>query len=289
MDVSVIIPSYNSEKTIRECLNSLTNQHTDLQYEVIVADSGKDKTARLIKTHFPTVKLVTSRKRLYPGAARNMAIKRAKGKIIACTDADCVVNSDWLNSVYHSHEKYDVVGGRILNANPWNLFGWPLYFMEFGEFSRGRRRSVPFMPTCNISYKKRIFDIYGYFPPNLRTAEDRVFNCRIKEKFLFEPGIVIKHINKVNLFTIVRYAFLLGHGSAFSRKNSMSPGGFLFNHKFLIPLLFIHRFFLFGYRSAQARQFLMFLLTSPITIACLLSWNLGFLKGAFSSRQGGQV
>jgi glycosyltransferase involved in cell wall biosynthesis len=50
---SVIIPSYNSEKTIDACLASVTGQRTALPYEVIVVDSSDDNTKNIINNCYP--------------------------------------------------------------------------------------------------------------------------------------------------------------------------------------------------------------------------------------------
>ena len=64
--ISIVIPSFNSEKYIAKCLNSLKNQITKIPYEIIVVDSSKDHTPSIIKEQFPFVRLIQLKKQTLP-------------------------------------------------------------------------------------------------------------------------------------------------------------------------------------------------------------------------------
>ena len=53
--LSVIMPSYNAEKTIETSLSSLLHQKTNKDFEVIVIDSSTDSTAKIIRENYPWV------------------------------------------------------------------------------------------------------------------------------------------------------------------------------------------------------------------------------------------
>lgn len=88
--VSVIIPTYNEEKNIGECLKSLDCQ-TYRDMEVIIIDDGSaDGTKEIIKTihcSLFTVHLLCQQHK-GPGEARNLGAKNAKGDILVFVDAD---------------------------------------------------------------------------------------------------------------------------------------------------------------------------------------------------------
>jgi len=95
-NISVIIPSYNSGKTIKACLESLIKQN--LESEIIVVDDGsKDNTKSLIHS-FPKVKLLTQT-HLGPGAARNLGAKQAKGEILIFVDSDMEFDQNFLKDL----------------------------------------------------------------------------------------------------------------------------------------------------------------------------------------------
>src|SRR3989338_8227067 len=110
--VSVVIPSYNSQQHIEKCLMSVLGQKTEHTFEVIVVDSSSDATPAIITAQFPTVKLIHLNEQTYPGAGRNIGVQHATGEIIAFIDSDCVAQEDWLERAIGSlSEHYSFVGG----------------------------------------------------------------------------------------------------------------------------------------------------------------------------------
>lgn len=96
--ISIIIPAYNSEKTVGKAIESLLSQNFPAdKYEIIVVDNcSKDKTVNIVKGY--PARIVTCRKR-GSYSARNEGARYAKGEILAFTDADCEVDKNWLNEI----------------------------------------------------------------------------------------------------------------------------------------------------------------------------------------------
>src|SRR3989338_8668397 len=95
--VSVIIPVYNAEKTLKQCLDSVVSQDFE-NFEIIVVDNNSTDGSKGIIDSFLAgrkVKYFFEEKR-GRGAARNAGLRVARGEIIAMTDADCIVPTDWL-------------------------------------------------------------------------------------------------------------------------------------------------------------------------------------------------
>jgi len=285
-DVSIVIPSYNSGKTIQACLGSVLNQKTNLKYEVIVSDSSTDRTPEIIRNNFPKATLIHSNKRMYRGKARNVGIKKAKANIIVCLDSDCAVpDRNWLNNTFAAHKKYDVVGARVCNGNPENLFGWSIFLFEFCEWIPKRDQIMKMLLSYNISYKRKIFEKYGFFPDHNAINEDLLFHSRIKETFFFSGKITVNHVNRTGFVEVVRHCFRLGIGAALARQQYSSiPGSFFVKRPILISLLPFARLFLSGLRSIQANCFLVFLLVSPLIFLISISYSIGFLISALNGR-----
>lgn len=89
--VSVIIPTYNRERTILRAINSVLNQtYKDIEV-IVVDDCSTDKTVDIIKDNFPDnhrVKLYILEKNSGACVARNRGIKCSKGKYVAFLDSD---------------------------------------------------------------------------------------------------------------------------------------------------------------------------------------------------------
>jgi glycosyltransferase involved in cell wall biosynthesis len=281
--VSVVIPSYNQESTIKSCLESVLAQKTGIPYEVIVVDSSANNAAKIAERFVPNITLARRKNRTSWGSARNAGLKIAKGEIVAFTDTDCIVGDNWVEDIWKAHKGYDVVGGPIENGNPGNLFGWMPFLMEFGEFAVKRSKIVSNLPGCNVSYKRRLFRRYGQFPANQWSGfgDDFLFNVRIKEKMLYSDKIIVSHINKTKIRQILHHASEQGKADARAIKLSPRlPGQLLVKWKFLIPLLFFYRFVAIGWRAVRSGNFMIFLLVSPLVALNVFSWNIGFLKGA---------
>ena len=110
--VSIIIPALNAENTIKDCLNSIKQlDYPDLKIEVIVVDNGSDDKTADIAMQFGAK--VLYKPDLNVGGLRNAGAKVSSGDILAFTDADCVVEKDWLSQISRSlsqvHSREDIV------------------------------------------------------------------------------------------------------------------------------------------------------------------------------------
>jgi glycosyltransferase involved in cell wall biosynthesis len=280
----VIVPSYNSARTIGRCLDSLIAQQTAHPYEIIVADSSTDETPQIVAARAPRVTLVRSERRLWPGPARNLGVARARADIVAFTDADCIVAPGWVEQIVRAHGRHDAVGGRILNGTPASLAGTALYLAEFVEFGGSGRRMVRSMPTCNLSYKKRLLVAAGGFP-EVAWGEEYILNHRLPGPILFNPQVIVRHMNRTDWRETVRHAQKVGHGCALSRR-ATGQVRLLFRARFLVPLLWGWRFAKIGWSALRSGQALHFVAASPLLAVDLAAWTLGFWRGTAPPLEG---
>jgi len=162
--ISVVIPTFNEEENIAQCLVSLSHQNIPRsEYEIIVVDGGsKDATCEIAKKYADKVFTQTSRK---VGGARNDGVKASKGEIIATTDADCILPPTWVKRIGEDFHDPDLV----------QLYG-PVYPIEEGlnnrfslmlanTFSRIGYYSRTFYYTlgCNTAFRKDAFIKAGMY------------------------------------------------------------------------------------------------------------------------------
>lgn len=283
--VSIIIPSYNSRKTIARSLAALHTQKTDASYETIVIDSSKDGTSELIEQEFPWVKLIRSDERLYPGGARNLGIIEAQGEILAFTDADCVADPDWVEAIVRAHRGNEaVIGGIVENANPENAVGWGYYFTEFNHWSPGAPEGhVTEIPTCCLSMKREAYDRWGPFRKE-GYCSDSLFHWRRAEDAEFpylDPAIRVAHINPGGLFHMLEHEAF--HGKYFARVRTqyqeLSKGRLLLN-VISAPLLPFLLFARAGKRVFSRGHYKsMFVRNSLQTFAGICCWSAGEFAG----------
>jgi glycosyltransferase involved in cell wall biosynthesis len=289
--VSLIIPVYNGEQTIARCLDAVFAQEVDFDYEVIVADSSTDATPRIIADKFPAVRYVRLEKRAYPGTARNAAIRSARAELVAMTDADCIVEPDFLARIVagHASGEFDAIGGAICNGTPESPSGTIGYLLEFREFiPDAPRREVVTIPTANISYRRAVFEQLGYFD-DVRASEDLLFNWRLTlagGRILFDPAIRVTHLNRTGWRKIVAYQSILGRGSAAARRMMNPPFEVIRTYPalgWLVPYLMKHPWLgLFIPPVRFLRAITWLLRYDPRTALTLLVFSPLYLVGAFN-------
>lgn len=212
---SVVVLSYNSENTIRRCLDSLFGQVTSLRFEVLVIDSGRDGTAAIVENEYPWARMIHLPRRVFPGQARNIGILHATTEIIAFLASDCVAHPQWLETRYQLHQEgFTAVGGAITNANPSSIIGWANHFMEHLYSLPSRpREEIKDKLIHNLSYKRETFRRYGLFPTHLQLGEDTVFNRRLmlnREPVIFDPRVCTGHINPTSTLDFLTHQYQHG-------------------------------------------------------------------------------
>ena len=115
--VSVIIPVFNVEKYIKECIDSVINQ-TLTDIEIICVDDGStDNSLNLLKQYSDTRIKIISQENKGLAAARNEGVKHATGEYIAFLDSDDFLNYSALEKLYNLADKHflDIVITKIIN------------------------------------------------------------------------------------------------------------------------------------------------------------------------------
>ena len=102
--ISVIIPVYNAERYLRECLTSLVNQ-TFRAYEIIAVNDGSTDGSLAILRHFqkdwPQLRVI-DQENGGVSAARNVGMAAARGEYLGFMDADDTVAPNYLERLYRT-------------------------------------------------------------------------------------------------------------------------------------------------------------------------------------------
>ena len=114
--ISVVIPVYNREKYIKECIDSVLNQ-TYQNFEIIIVDDGStDKTVEIIESiNDERIKLFKNN-HLGVSEATNFAFKQINGEYIALLDSDDTMISDRLEYQFNymeNNQNIDVIVGEL--------------------------------------------------------------------------------------------------------------------------------------------------------------------------------
>ncbi len=120
--VSIIIPTYNREKTLLRAIKSVLNQEYD-RYEIIIVDDGStDNTRNIIESYLKNENIFyIFQKNKGVCAARNLGIEKANGEYIALLDSDDEFSPDKLsiqiNIMKASNSIFSVSNCAIINEN----------------------------------------------------------------------------------------------------------------------------------------------------------------------------
>jgi len=103
MKISLIIPAYNEEKYIGDCLSSIEKYGEGIFEVIVVNNASTDDTAKVVE-RFSKVKLINENKKGLP-FARNRGLSEAKGEIVAFVDADTRIKKGWVENIIKKFEE----------------------------------------------------------------------------------------------------------------------------------------------------------------------------------------
>jgi len=190
--ISVVIPTYNEEKNIEACLEAINAQTLPRsEFEVIIVDwHSKDRTAEIAQKLGAKVIQQTSKG---VGGARNDGFAVAKGDILVTTDADCIPDPRWLESVKRNFQS-GIVGAFGPQVPVEDDLRAKIVF-KFMDWSACLCSvlNIIYMGGPNSSFRKDAFNkISGYSA--LPSFDDVEIGFRLKRlgKIAYDPGMVVK-------------------------------------------------------------------------------------------------
>jgi O-antigen biosynthesis protein len=216
--VSVVVASYNGERTLTACLDSLERLNYP-NYEIILVDDGStDATPQIVLKHF-RVRYFRHEKNLGLSVARNTGIAAATGEIVAFTDSDCRADEDWLYYLVG-----ELLSGEFASIGGPNLLppedsavaaavmvspGGPAHVMLTD-------RQAEHIPGCNMAFYKWALAEVGGFDPIFHKAGDDVDICwRLQQagySIGFSPAAFVWHYRRSTVGAYLRQQH--GYGEA---------------------------------------------------------------------------
>jgi glycosyltransferase involved in cell wall biosynthesis len=197
MSVSVVITCHDEERTIEQAVRSVEGQAAfEHVLEIIVVDDGSRDGSKLVLERLAgeieKLRLIET-PGLGQSAARNRALREARGELIALLDGDdfwapeklerqlsAFGRSEHIGLVYGDFVDFsrdDVADGRVITVrrfHPGSSSHFRDYFVHDG----------PIMPST-VVVRRSVFDDVGPFDESLRIGEDAEFHLRVAEKWRF--------------------------------------------------------------------------------------------------------
>lgn len=209
MKVSIVIIARNEEVYIKDLLDSLVNQ-TILPLEIILVDAqSTDDTQKIARRYMKKYDFV----KLYiepgtRGEGRNYGAEKASGDIIAFVDADCIANSFWVQELIEGMKDADVVAGESVRLG-YHAFS---NLQRVGILHKGVDVTYP---SCNLAYKKSVFDAIGGFDPDFKEAEEVDLNFRAVDagyKLVYRRDAIVYHRVRDSIRGFIKQSFWYGFG-----------------------------------------------------------------------------
>ena len=284
-DVSLIVPCYNEETTIRQLLDAIESQSYPLsEIEVIVADGiSTDRTRDVINDYqvcHPnmTIRIIDNNMRIIPSGL-NRAIEAARGTYIIRMDAHSIPDQNYIKKCVHDLEEGlgDNVGGIwkiVPGANTWIAraiaiaASHPLGVGDALYRIGGEAQAVDTVPFG--AFHRGLIDKIGMFDETLLTNEDYEFNVRVRQaggKVWMNPAIHSIYYARSTLKELSRQFWRYGYWKA--RMLIRYPNTIRWRQ--LIPPVFVLALISLGILSIGwyfARLFLAFIVLLYTIVIC---------------------
>lgn len=190
--VSVVIPAYNCQDTIRECILSMLSQDYP-NCEIIVIDDGStDASSKIIKLFEDHLVYVYSKNKGV-SSARNIGMRMAKGEYITFCDSDDIVSVDYISSLVKTSKKNALAVGALtrwkekLGLTDLKVISMDIDFRkESSKFAALLENGSIQGPCC------KLFDLLMIKKNNLYFDEDMCFG----EDFKFVLSY-LKYVNRI--------------------------------------------------------------------------------------------
>ena len=215
--VSVIIPTYNEEKHIKRCLNSLLKQDFDKPYDIIVADGrSTDRTREIVKEFQKQHRNVTlvDNKEKHQAQGRNKAIKKSNADFISYIDGHSYASKTWLRMLYETYQhlakKDSAIGGvgsihkdagrtrmsKATTAAMNSMLGGGLG-SSYSE--KKKLKKVDTAYAC--LFPKKMFEELGWYDKRFLKGQDLEFNLRVSKahNLYLQPRAVTYYYKRDNM------------------------------------------------------------------------------------------
>lgn len=171
MKISIIIPTYNAEKTINKCIDSILNQtYKDLEI-IVINDNSTDNTSKLLEKYqnISNLKIINNIENRGIGYSRNIGVKNSSGSYISFIDSDDYIEPNMYEVLVNEINDNDLI---IFNYN--KVLNDALLDNEYNFENRvvTFKNSPDLLLNINLSpwnklYKKELFT-NNLFPENLK-------------------------------------------------------------------------------------------------------------------------
>jgi len=223
MKVTVLICTYKRRQLLYNCLKSLIGGGEELPDEIVIVDGEEGKVKNIVfewQRKFSKIILVPT-KNMNLAASRNTGLPFCSGDIIAFTDDDIKVRTDWIKKIRELHDRYPdaaAIGGKVQSLT--DKFRDKIADLVIFPAPEEAQR-VTTLAAANISYKKEIIGKVGPFDEELFRGEDVDYNWRVLKAggyIQYEPELLVYHLHRNSWKGLLQQLFMYGRAYYLVRK-----------------------------------------------------------------------
>ena len=182
MLISVIVPVYNSEKTITATLDSILNQtYTNIEI-IVVNDGSTDASKKIIESYDDYRIKIINKENGGVSSARNVGIKSAHGEYVAFCDSDDIWKPNKLERQIYYINLYKDVDFIGCNRNGESVRVLLKSYNKVKKIKFYDMLLKMFPQTSTVIIKKSVFSDIGLYDENQKYAEDGNLWLRICKK-----------------------------------------------------------------------------------------------------------
>ena len=260
--ISIIIPVYNSEATIKVCLESVFSSNYSNFEVVVVNDCSSDKSIEIAQSC--KCKIINLSERRGPAFARDKGLSLAEGEIVAFLDSDCIAPKDWLSKINTKLSADTIgIGGKYSLVENLN-FIYAIFLMWWDPKNIFYRKPIPLVSLSggNCAFWRRVL-MEERSKKELRYChkrvggEDTIICAELKNfgRLVYDQDISVVH-NKICTFLgMLKESIVLGYSGL---TVSIACGNLLLKEPHRIYKTAIYLFSIFLFLSIPLAFFVRF-------------------------------
>ena len=206
IDLSITIVSYNTKDLLKQCIKSIYEHTKNISFEIIVVDNAScDGSVEMLKSEFPTVKVIQNKENLFFTRAHNQALRIAKGRYLMILNSDTIVLDsafDKLVKFMDENPQCGACGPKLLNPDmslqrsgerlPTFWYGlFETFFLNtifpknpvkknriYFDWDRNTTREVESVSGCCMMLRKEVADKVGLLDENFLVYWEETDWCK---------------------------------------------------------------------------------------------------------------
>lgn len=273
MKVTVLIPSRNEAKSIQKCVDSVLNQSRKADEIIVVDDASTDNTLKKLQKYKKQIKVLMLNysygKKSY---AQEVGMKHVTGDIVITTDADTVLDSDFIKNILLEFKDKKVIASagyvKSMKHNVLTACRQIEYLLgqEVHKHAQSYINALFVIPGCAAAFRVKAFNKHMKMDHDTLT-EDLDFTykhhrnnlkitfCKKAIVYTQDPSSIQDYVNQLRRWYAGSWQNLLKHKKVLEKPNNALEltliflEGLIFPFLLVLALLFNMQVFIFYYLS----------------------------------------